>query len=426
MTTVSELADLDARLFEAATQTLSSAQKAFLIKKWEDLRDIAAQNAGFRGWGSHLVKLNAEQAHFLQEKLKETIRSVEDQHLHLEKSFMQERPELAALSFLMDPSSEAFKQLFQQENARALLWEYDSQLVAQYRTHFQEVFKFLAQHPSWNRRDLLVSQMLVGNLIALLPFFDFEEEAKLSLLRYIEQEWKMVTYELSYIPLIEGEIWAYGLEPVEEKKAPPILIFRGTPYPAAPGFLEALWSDLHPVKSIGEEIFQKGKPHLDKWMESKSKVDCYGMSLGGALAYHAGHAYGDKIEVHAYASPGLVPMKGGLYKIHGRVFFHLKDLVKSVGYHPESEHFEVYAVATEANLNFLTAHSHPIGLGPTLVLKIDPRHENKRWTRYLANVLKVCVSLILFLVLLPFKIGLKVIAYSKRGLRELLRGLLRN
>ncbi len=405
-----KLKSLDSLLFETAGEALSPAKKAFLQSKWEQIRNIATQNAGHGVWGSHLLKLNSEQRAHLQLKFKETIRSIEEQHLHLEESFIQQHPDLFGICFLIDPKSEAFRRLFKEGNAKALFWEYDKELVAQHRAHFQEVFKFLYHHPTWSARDSLVSEMLVGNLIALLPFFDFENQSRIQLLRYIDQEWKIITYQLTHIPLVKGEINAYGLEPVDDNpKASSILVFCGTPYPAASGFLEAIWSDLHPIKSIGEEIFQQGRAELDRWMEGKSKVDCYGMSLGGALAYHAGHAYGEKVRVHAYASPGLVPMKGGLSQIHGRVFFHLNDLIRSIGYHPESENFEIYAVVTDADLNFITAHSHPTGLGPTLVLKIDPKHENQTWLRYLANILKIIVSTILFLVLLPIKLCFKAV-----------------
>jgi hypothetical protein len=419
------LKDLDSLLFQTAAETLSSDKKQLLAKKWEQIRNIGAQNAGYGYWGSHLLNLDPQQMVHLQSKFKETIRSIEEQHLHLEESFIQMHPELIGLRFLIDPSSEAFKQFFQQGNVKALLWEYDEKLVAQHRAHFQEVFKFLYLHPTWKARDNLVSEMLVGNLIALLPYFDFENQSEIQLLRYVNQEWKLVTYEIRHIPLIEGEIYAYGLEPTKEFSSIagicPILIFRGTPYPAAKGFLEALWSDLHPIKSIGEEIFEKGKTQLDQWIKGKSKVECYGMSLGGALAYHAGHAYGEKVEVRAYAAPGLIPMKGGMSKIHGRVFFHLKDLVRSLGYHPESKHFEIYAVLAETDLNFITAHAHPAGLGPTLVLKIDPRLENQTWKRYMANILKIFVSTILFLILLPIKLCVSGIDFMKKALKKIPR-----
>ena len=402
------LEDLNRRFLEVTSYNLSQNKKQLLQAKWSQIRDIAVQNAGHGFWGPHLLRLSPDRLNQIDAKFKETIRSIEEGHLHLEEGYIQMHPDLAGLCFLIDPTSDAFKKFFEQGNVRALLWEYNSKLVAEHRAHFQEVFKFLYHHPHWKDRDSLVSEMLIGNLIALLPFFDFENNSKIYLLRLIEGEWRLIPYILTCIPLIKGEINAYGLEPQDEPRAVPILIFRGTPYPTAQGFLEALWSDLHPIKSVGQEIFERGRAALDSWMEGKEKVDCFGMSLGGALAYHAGHAYGPKITVYAYASPGLIPMKGGLREIHGKAFFHLNDLVKSVGYHPESDNFEVYAVVTEAHLNFIAAHAHPAGLGPTLVLKIDPKHENRTWLRKIANVLKVSVSTVLFLVLLPIRVGVQL------------------
>ncbi len=403
MIQVMTLEELDAELFQHSSKALSPEKRKFLEQKWDRIREMAVQNSGFGTWGPHLLKLSGEEISRLKAKFLETIQSVEHGHLHLEEEFIQKHPELIGLRFLLDPTSEVFIELFDRDNAKAIFWEYDSSLVARHRAHFQEVFKFLYRHPAWARRDKLVCEMLVGHLIAILPYFDFENTSKIEILRFLDNSWKLVAYQVNHIPMIDGEIYAYGLEPQDEPRAKPILIFRGTPYPAARGFLEAIWSDLHPIKSIGEEIFEKGSHALDLWMQGKEDVDCYGLSLGGAIAYHAGQVYGKRLNVYAYAAPGLIPMKGGLTNIHGRVFFHYNDLIKSIGYHPESEHFKVYAVITDLDLNLWTAHSRPTGLGPTLVLKVDPTNENRTWTRYFANILKVAVSTLLFLILFPIK-----------------------
>ncbi len=398
------LESLNQALFEKVSRNFPGVKKVFLESQWEEIRDTAAQNAGFSRWGTHLLKLNKAQKELLEKKFQETVHSIEEGHLHLEESFIELHPELMGLKFLLDPGSDDYKKLFSGENARALFWEYNPGLVGRHRAHFQEVFKFLSRHPSWQERNPLIAEMLVGHLISLLPFFDFENQSTIQLLRRVDNAWQLVTYTISHIPLIRGQIYAYGLTPETDSLAHPILIFRGTPYPAAKGFLEAIWSDLHPIKSIGQEIFDKGRPALDLWMADKSKVDCFGMSLGGALAYHAGHAYGDKIEVHAYASPGLVPMKGGMSKICGRVFFHHQDLVKLLGYHPESDRFSIFSVLSDKDHNLLSAHALPPGILPTVVLKMDPSYENQTWARYFANIAKVIVSTLLFIVLLPIKL----------------------
>jgi hypothetical protein len=89
-------------------------------------------------------------------------------------------------------------------------------------------------------------------------------------------------------PLVEDKVLAHGFTPLNNSKALPLILFCGTPYPAARGFWEAVKSDLHPFRSVGETIFREGKEQIDAWMRDKPSVKCYGLSLGGALAYYLG------------------------------------------------------------------------------------------------------------------------------------------
>lgn len=403
-----DLEQLSDYLLKIASERFSSTQVVLLKSKWPQVRQIVSQNAGYRSWGSHLLKLEAPQLDRLRHTLEATIQSIEGTNLDFIHTFIEKHPDLCGLRFLLDPTFKLNNIPINRESAIALFFEYNPELVAQHRSQFQELFKFLSSHPDWLKRDAVVAQMLVGNLIALLPYFDFEEGSSLSLLKFVEGEWKLISYQVVHVPLMGNKIIAYGLEPQGETAATPILIFRGTPYPTASGFFDAVLSDLNPAKSIGEDIFEHGKPQLDRWMSGKSKVECYGVSLGGALAYHAGEAYGTQVEVHAYGAPGLVPMKGGMRQIHGKVFFHQQDLVKLIGFHPESNHFEVYAILTEHDVDFVLAHARPPGIGPTLVLKIDSQHENRTLLRYIFNVLKIFVSTLLFLALFPIRLGVLI------------------
>ncbi len=412
MRTAADLNKLDESLFKKISHAFSPAEQTLLQSQWERLRKIAVQNAGYGSWGAHLLRLSPVELDLLEQTFRETIRSIEGEHLHLEESLMSECSNLPVLRFLLDQTVRLTDLSLDQESAKAMFLEYDPKLVAQYRTHFQEVFKFLAHNLIWQERDPLVAEMFLGNLIALLPYFDFEQGAILHLLKRIDDQWRLVSYQLKYIPLIEGKIRAYGLDPTQDK-ASPMLVFQGTPYPAASGFFEAIWSDLHPTKSVGEDIFKQGKPQIDQWLAGKEKVECYGLSLGGALAYHAGQAYGSQVEVHAYVAPGLIPMKGGMSRIHGRVFFHYKDLIKSIGFHPESDHFTIYAVLTKTEPTLIEAHTRPPGIEPTLILKINPRYENRTFSRYFFSFLKIAVSTILFLVLYPIHLSNKIVESFK-------------
>jgi hypothetical protein len=218
-------------------------------------------------------------------------------------------------------------------------------------------------------------------------------------LQHINNEWQMVDYRIEIIPLVEDKIHAVGLIPTHHRDAYPILIFRGTPYPAAKGFWAAVKSDFHPFRSVGEDIFLEGKKNIHMWMEGKPHIKCYGVSLGGALSYHLGKEYGKRVTIHAYVPPGIYFNKKGREQVQGVAFFHADDFVKAVGYHPTGENFKCYAVLTEANRNFMLAHARPAGCNPTVVLQIEPVYENKRLSRHVLTALKHVIALFT----LPFR-----------------------
>jgi hypothetical protein len=143
------------------------------------------------------------------------------------------------------------------------------------------------------------------------------------------------------------------------------------------------------------------------------------MSLVGAHAYHAGESYHAQVSVHAYGAPGLIPMKGNMKNIRGEVFFHYQDLIKLVGFHPESKHFEIYALLTAHKVDVVLAHARPPGIGPTIVLKVNPQHENRTLSRYVFNVGKTFVSTLFFPILFPIRLGSliwqKVGKFSKKS-----------
>lgn len=399
------LKKLSNHLFSIVNQGLSSEQALLLASKWPQVRQIAAQNAGYRSWGNHLLKLNGLQLGRLQEVFKQTVCSIEAKDLDLIQTFIEKHPDLIGLRFLLDYTAKLHNLPFNRESAIALFLAYDPKLVAQHRSQFQEFLKFLVSHSALDERDILVAQMFVGNLIALLPYFDFAQGAIVDLPKFIDSKWRLLPYRIVHIPLIERKIIAYGLEPQATCKVAPILIFQGTPYPAASGFWDAILSDFHPTQSIGKDIFEKGKAQIDQWMRGKIQVECYGISLGGALAYHAGESYHAQVSVHAYGAPGLISMKGNIKNIRGEAFFHYQDLIKLVGFHPESKHFKIYALLTGYKVDFVLAHARPLGMGPTIVLKLNPQHDNRTLSRYVFNIGKTVVSTLFFSILFPIRLG---------------------
>jgi hypothetical protein len=216
------LDELNQRLLNVTTQGLTEKQTQLLSAKWPQIREIASQNAGFRGWGKHLLKLRSQEMEVLQATFRETIRSIEGDSLDLTAAFAEAHPNLIGLKFLFDQKLRMVDVPLSSESAKAIFWEYDPELVAQHRAQFQELFKFLGSHPTWSKRDALVAQILIGHLIALLPYFDFEEGSIVSILRFVQGEWKIISYKITYIPLIDHHIIAYGLEPQEAGGAHPL------------------------------------------------------------------------------------------------------------------------------------------------------------------------------------------------------------
>lgn len=390
---------LNQQLLEEACKGLNPDESDFILSKWPQIRSYACQNIGEK-WGArvlhHPEKIKAAIHHLVKgvEVNGFTLWNPEAKDIHMEALFR----------LFFDDEANIFDVDFTMDEKLAIFWEYDPSIIIQFRERFEQIFSDLYQEQVWTQHDPVVTHMLISNLIALYPYFDPPEGHEVKLLQHINQEWVMVTYRIEVIPLIEDQVYAHGLIPLDHPDAYPILLFRGTPYPAARGFTEAVFSDFHPLASVGETIFKKGKRRINDWMAGKSEIKCYGISLGGALTYHMGKTYGKRVMVHAFGPPGLFPTHGGMEKIHGVAYFHADDLVKAVGYHPRGPDFKCYAVLTKANRNFFIAHNRPSGCNPTLVLEIDPKYENQKLSRHVLTAVKELISVIMYIVTLPIRI----------------------
>ena len=398
------LGALNQQFFEIATLNLNPEQKEFIASKWKQLRNYACQNAGISKWGKHLLKLREDQLLALEECFRNLIKGIEMKGFQLWKETGKDLHLEAIFRLFFDDQSTLKDVDFSMQEKLALFWKYDETIISQFRDRFEQIFKDFYHQMVWTQHDPLVTEMLIGNLIAIYPLFDPEPGQEVDLLQQIEGTWHLVRYRTESIPLVEDKVLAYGLIPVNNPKALPLILFCGTPYPAAKGFWEAIKSDLHPFRSVGETIFLQGKERIDAWMENKPSVNCYGLSLGGALAYYLGKTYGKRVTIYAYVPPGLLMKPKEMKKIHGVAFYHVDDVVPALGYHPTGIHFTCYGVITEANRNFLLAHARPVGCNPTLVIEINPRHDNRNLTRHLLTIGKYIFSGILFILTLPLQI----------------------
>ncbi len=400
------LQKLSDQLLFQMTQNLPIEQKEFIESKWSDILHYACQNMGLTRWGRHLLKKELQQ---LEASLKKIVAGIEMTGFRLWKPATQDLHLETIFRLFFDDDTLIENVDFTTDEKLAFFWKYDSGIISQFRGRFEKIFSDLYQEMIWTQHDPVVTDMLIGNLIALYPYFDPPACHEIRLLQQINHQWQMVSYRIEHVPLLRDQIHALGLIPLSNKEAYPILIFCGTPYPAAKGFWESLVSDLHPFRSVGESIYLAGKKNIHTWMEGKPHIKAYGISLGGSLCYHLGKEYSKRVTIHAYVPSGIYFSKKGRSEIQGAAYFHDSDLVKAVGYHPTGENFKCYVVLTKAQRNFMLAHALPVGYNPTLVLAIDPIYENKRISRYLMTGLKHFISVVFFFFALPINLFRKVI-----------------
>lgn len=407
-----DLNALDERCFAIATEKLPESQKSFVRSKWSTLRAIAAQNAGLKKWSRHLLKHPEIEAAF-----RSLIAGIEMEGVKFWNETRGDSHLEAVLRLFFDDNSKLGDVQFSLEEKLAFFWKYNPSIVQQLRIRAEQIFRDLYERQVWNYHDTQVIQMLIGHLIALYPFFDPPQGTEIDLLQMIEGTWSLVKFKSTTIPLVKRKILAYGLTPVNHPKARPILLFCGTPYPASRGFWHGIKSDIDPFYWVGWELFKKGKPRIDDWMQKHEEVDCFGVSLGGALGYYAGIEYGKRIKVYAFGPPGLFPKTQKTDQIYGEAYFHIRDYVPSVGYHPEGPNFKTYVVLTEADRNFILAHTRPGGCNPTLIVRLDPKYENRRIIRHCRTLLKEFLSTLIFMVVAPFWLLVKGILWVRKSLR---------
>jgi hypothetical protein len=189
----------------------------------------------------------------------------------------------------------------------SILWKRDTELTFQVKTWLQaKINNVSTEVSSGNLRSTYLR-----NLISYYPYFAPEKGEKISLaLGPLESN---VTYAVEIIELtpsyLGSPITAYGLVPEKGKSASPILLFKGTTYPADDGFYLSLLTDINPYGPVGSLAFQMGKEKIKSWLEEHTKerkAEVMGTSLGGCLSLQTASKYPEYIKaVHAFNSPGV-------------------------------------------------------------------------------------------------------------------------
>ncbi len=128
-------------------------------------------------------------------------------------------------------------------------------------------------------------------------------------------------YTVERIQLTSGWLsapyYAYGLVP-EARVAPPLLVFTGTAFPTATGFLAGLMADTGPRGSVGRQLYQRGNVALQRWIHQQyqqigRRVVCTGQSLGGAMGLLCHIHQPDKVDYFSINPPYLTDLEKKIY-----------------------------------------------------------------------------------------------------------------
>lgn len=191
---------------------------------------------------------------------------------------------------------------------------------------------------------------------------------------------------------------AYGLK---SELGHNMLVFLGTTFPSADGFLNALITDFTPFVSVGKIAFSLSRSTLQDYFRRHRDVMVYGKSLGGSLALHALREYEASIkEVHAVVPPGLHFWDG--YKRHSdkkvMIITHQGDLVSKMGYFPEHDKSRIYEVSL-TSIKITGVFAHVIAFpGSTCaqIKQIDPKKENRSMHRHITTIVHIAFSCFIF------------------------------
>jgi hypothetical protein len=195
---------------------------------------------------------------------------------------------------------------------------------------------------------------------------------------------------------------AYGLK---GEKGQNLLVFLGTTFPSADGFLNSLLADFTPFISVGKIAFIFSRHALNSYFHKHHDVSVYGKSLGGALALHALRDYSAHIkEVHAVAPAGLHVWdrypKDCMKKV--LIITQEGDPVSKMGYFPEHKDTHMFEVAlTTRKITGIMAHviAFP-GSECAKIRKIDPIKENRAIHRHAMTIFHITMSFFIFSFLL--------------------------
>lgn len=198
------------------------------------------------------------------------------------------------LRVLMMGWTESWTTLISSEVIQAVFVERNPKYLKEMRCAFQEGFKeIFTQLDGKNLTEAQQEQvqLYLSNCLSLLPYSDLTAYESIKIPQCIDGKWEMVEYQVKPIELTKGterdcdRVFAYGIEPLFQRKAKSHLIFMGTTYPAGQGFLTQVNTDAKGFESVGKTLYRTGRAKIQSWLElQENEIDVCGTSLGGSLS----------------------------------------------------------------------------------------------------------------------------------------------
>lgn len=285
------------------------------------------------------------------------------------------------------------KDLIQRPLLEAVFVKKDPKWLTEFRFELQYELDNLAANPPKNPSEKTLWDAFLGNIVAFLPFSYPEANAVISIPQLeANGSCRKVDYRMDVIELtpasIATPISAIGLTPVnDDPKAPPMISFIGTTYPAGDGFAATVMSDFTPGMSVGEAPFHFGRDKIEAWMQGKKNVHAIGTSLGGALVFHTLlHHHSQLSRVDVYNPPGLYEncWKGKSYDDGCAVNIYCQsgDLVSKMGSWPTGSKVKLYRVLQgHPGLadGIINSHARAFtGCEKVAIIKKEPQQENQQ------------------------------------------------
>lgn len=228
--------------------------------------------------------------------------------MHLDNSLVP--PDWRSRSILTDAIMGKRPSLRQLDKkvVKAFFYKHDSELASAAKADFQDLFNFISAKAQKEARPLeLKEELFCYRLLSFFPFLKPEGESIDFPISY-EGPVEIRTYRFERIELTDNKLVsplvAYGLI---AKEGAPILIFKGTTYPADDGFARSLLADFTPNSSVGGRVLKKASDSLKAWVSDKKGIIVTGISLGGSLAQHFGQEFSDRTtKIYAFSAPRLI------------------------------------------------------------------------------------------------------------------------